>query len=109
MHGEPGLLRFGDEPIARIRDAGRASVRDQGCRQALIQNAAHQRPRLFGLDVIVIADELFLAYAAMGQQTPRAPGILGRDEINLFERADDAVAQIVQIADGRSDDIERGG
>jgi hypothetical protein len=61
-----------------------------------------------GFIVFAEADER-LRYAVMGEQFQRVPGVLGRNQIDLFEGPQGPKRQILEVSDGGGDDVQGAG
>jgi hypothetical protein len=93
------------EAVAGVVDAGRARVRDERHRGALF----HHPRQLLGalaLVVLVVADGA-RADAEVFEQRARPARVLARDHVHLREHAQRTPRHVLQIPDGRGDEIER--
>ena len=93
------------EVVGRVGDARRAGVGDQGNVPPLLQQA-EQALRLGHLVVVVVAQQR-AGDVEMGQQLAGVAGILGGDQVHAAKDAQGAQGDVVEIADGRGDDVQR--
>ena len=94
-----------DEARARIADAGAAGVRDEADLQALLE----QRDDLGGALALVVgmhAQEARLRRPDAIEQRTRVARVFGADDVGGAEGGFGALADVLQVADGRGDDDE---
>ena len=106
-HRDAGLYGGADQLVARVGDAGRARVGDDGDAFA----CEHLADEVLGLAVLVefVVRHQLVADAQQVQQHHRAAGVLGCDDVDIRQDLDAAGRHIPRIADGRGDNIEFSG
>jgi hypothetical protein len=92
-----------NEAMARIRNQRHAGVADERDFRALLE-----RDEQFGgarhFIVFVVADERF-AYFVMAEEFLRVACVFAGDLINFFQDAEGAEGNVLQIADGRANEV----
>src|SRR5579862_6984242 len=95
----------GNEAEARIRDARGASIADQGNALSLLE--LHDELGGFReLVMFVVAGGVRLD-AVMIEQLLCLPSILAGDELHFLQRANGAKAEVFEVADRRTHEIQR--
>ena len=93
-----------DQLVARVGDAGRTGIGDDGDGFARLQLGNEPG----GLPVLVelMVRNQAVSDAQLVEQHHGAPGVLGRDQIGLFQNLPAAGRKIGRIADGRRNNIK---
>ena len=94
-----------DQPVSRVGDAGHAGIGDQRDLRAAFE--VHDQLGGPGhLVVLVIADGARLD-AVVAEQLLGLARVLAGDQVDFFEHAQGAQGDVLEIADGRGDEVER--
>jgi len=104
LHGDTGRPRLSDEEPAGIRDPRRSRIGHERDRLPLAELPQQLWPPR-ELIVLVVADGRRVD-VEVGQQRPRPPRILARDDVDLAEHAQRPRADVLQIPDRRRDHVE---
>ena len=102
-----GVKRLTHQVEPRIGDQRRPGVRQQRDRIA-VEQALHETGRPPALVVVVEAGGRGRD-AVVPQQLARPARVLGRDQPHLLEDADRAEGDVLEVSDGRRDEIQRAG
>ena len=106
-HRDSRLGALFDQIFSRVGNGGAACVGNQGAGLA-VQNPLDDLVSFEGLVMLVVADKAFFD-AQMIQQFQGDPGILGGDEVRLFQGFPAPDGDVPQIADGGGNEIEHSG
>jgi len=103
-HRHARRQRSAHQVIARVGEAGRARIGDQGDRGARLQPLDDQGspPPLHG---VVVAGERPLD-PVPGEENARAAGVLGRDQIDFAQHAERTQRDILEVPDGGGNHVE---
>ena len=96
-----------DETVAGVGDQGHARIADQRNLRALLQRDDEFR-RACQFVVFVVAHQRFVN-VVMGEELLRMAGVFTGDLVGLFQDAQRAQRNVLEIADRRSDQIEDAG
>lgn len=105
LHPEPGVRDRPDHLPAGVRNGRRAGIGHEGHRLALPQTLDH-RPALPPLVVFPNADQPG-GNLEVPQELTGAPGVFGRDDGDFPEDSERPEGDVLQVADGRGDHVQR--
>ena len=94
----------GHQAEAGVGDAGHTGIGDESDALALFE-MHDEFCRLGELIVLVVAGRVGLD-AVMVEELLRLPGILASDEIDFFQRPNGAIGDVLEVTDGRTDEVK---
>jgi len=103
-HRDPLLDGARDQTHARVLDAGRAGVGDEGDLPTLAQQGEHLL-RLLRLVVLEEARE-GRVHAKVAEEFARVPRVFGGDEVDRGQPLGDAERHVAEVADRRGTDVQ---